>query len=49
MKRNPVTSSTIAAIGSDAKSQTLEVEFLSGFLYQYFDVPQRMHEALMQV
>ena len=47
MKRIPVASSTIATIGYDAKSQTLEVEFQGGSLYQYFDVPQRVHEALL--
>lgn len=48
MKRIPVTSDSIAAIGYETKTQTLEVEFVSGSLYQYFDVPQRVHEALMQ-
>ena len=48
MKRIPVTSSSLAAIGYDAKTQTLELEFLNGTLYQYFDVPQGVHEALMQ-
>lgn len=48
MQRSPVTSESIAAIGYDAKTQTLEVEFVGGSLYQYFDVPQHVHEAFMQ-
>lgn len=47
MNRQPVTSSNIASIGYDATSQTLEIEFLNGGLYQYFDVPQHVHEELM--
>ena len=44
MKRIPVLSSNIASLGYDAATQTLQVEFLSGSLYQYFDVPQNVFE-----
>lgn len=47
MNRQPVTSSNIASIGYDADSQTLEIEFLNGGVYQYFDVPQHVHQELM--
>lgn len=47
MERQSVTSSNIASIGYDANSQTLEVEFLNGDVYQYFDVPQHVHQELM--
>ena len=47
MNRIPVSSSNIAAIGYDPDTQTLEVEFNNGSIYQYFDVPQSVHEALM--
>ena len=47
MKRKPVTSSNLASIGYDEKSGTLEVEFHSGSVYQYFDVPARVHRELM--
>lgn len=47
MNRQPVTSSNIASIGYDADSQTLEIEFLNGGVYQYFDVPQNTHNELM--
>lgn len=47
MNRQAVTSSNIASIGYDADSQTLEIEFLNGGIYQYFDVPQHVHQELM--
>lgn len=48
MNRDQVGSSTIASIGYDEASQTLEVEFLSGAVYQYFNVGIALYEALMQ-
>lgn len=48
MERYSVASSNIASIGYDEGSETLEVEFLSGTIYQYYGVPQNMHEQLMQ-
>ena len=48
MNRQAVTSSNIASIGYDADSQTLEIEFLNGGVYQYFDVPQHVHQELMK-
>ena len=48
MDRVPVTSSNLASVGYDPANSTLEVEFLNGGLYQYFDVPGHEHEALMQ-
>lgn len=47
MNRQAVTSSNIASIGYDANSQTLEIEFLNGGVYQYFDVPQHIYEGIM--
>jgi hypothetical protein len=47
MNRQAVSSSNIASIGYDADSQTLEIEFLNGGVYQYFDVPQYVYEELM--
>lgn len=47
MNRQAVVSSNIASIGYDANSQTLEIEFLNGGVYQYFDVPSYVHEELM--
>jgi hypothetical protein len=48
MDRNGVASSTIASIGYDEQSQTLEVEFLSGAIYQYYNVGQALFDQLMQ-
>lgn len=47
MERQQVFSSNIASIGYDPESETLEVEFLSGGVYQYFDVPESIHDELM--
>jgi hypothetical protein len=47
MERTAVQSSNIASIGYDNQSETLEIEFLNGSIYQYFDVPERVYEELM--
>lgn len=47
MNRKAVTSSNIASIGYDEDSQTLEVQFLDGSIYQYFDLPSHLNEGLM--
>jgi len=43
VERIPVVSSNIASIGYDPESLILEVEFLNGSVYQYFDVPQQVY------
>lgn len=48
MNREPVASSNIVAIGYDEPSQTLEVEFMSGAVYQYYNVTQALFDQLMQ-
>lgn len=47
MERVPVDSSNIATIGYDVDSATLEIEFLRGGVYQYFDVPEQIYEDIM--
>lgn len=47
MDRIAVASSTIAAIGFDEASQTLEVEFNEGSIYQYYNVPSVVYDQLM--
>lgn len=47
MERNHVESSNIESIGYDSESQTLEIEFLNGSIYQYFDVPEHVYDDLM--
>ena len=46
MWREPVASTSIASIGYDAGTQTLEVEFEGGAVYQYHNVPKVVYEAL---
>jgi hypothetical protein len=47
MVRQPVSSTSIHAIGYDRQSNTLEVEFKSGRVYRYFDVPPDVFEAFL--
>jgi hypothetical protein len=46
MNRDPVASSNVASIGYDDQSETLEVEFRNGTIYQYFSVPINVYEQL---
>lgn len=48
MKRAKVKSSNIASIGYDPDAEVLEVEFKDGAVYQYDDVPKRLHLKLMK-
>lgn len=47
MERQTVSSSNVASVGYDPATATMEVEFLSGSVYQYFDVPEHEYEALI--
>lgn len=47
MNRAPVASSNTVSIGYDPGSETLEVEFTNGSIYQYFNVPNGLNEQLM--
>jgi len=47
MERISVSSSNIAAVGYEESSQTLEVEFLNGAIYEYYDVPENIYQDLM--
>ena len=47
IKRIPVDSSNIAAVGYDKEAHILEIEFHHGAVYQYFDVPENVYEELM--
>lgn len=47
MIRAAVTSSSIQAVGYSLPTQTLEIEFVSGGVYRYFNVPERLHAGLM--
>lgn len=47
MKRDPVFSSNLISAGYDADSEILEIEFTSGSVYQYYNVPQSVYDALI--
>ena len=47
MDRISVQSSNIRSVGFEASSSTLEVEFNSGSVYQYLNVPESEYEGLM--
>jgi hypothetical protein len=47
MERQPVSSSNLASVGYDEDSATLEVEFKSGAIYRYYNVPSFEYERLM--
>lgn len=48
MRRVPVSSSAIAAIGYDRATSELEIEYAGGDVYRYSMVPPSVHRALMQ-
>ena len=47
MERAPVDSSAITSVGYDASRQTLELEYVDGDVYQYFEVPKALRQALL--
>ena len=47
MERQHVSSSNLKAVGYDAATKTLEIEFLNGGLYQYSSLPQSIYDGLM--
>jgi KTSC domain-containing protein len=48
MHRTHVTSSAISSVGYDDRSSVLEVEFASGAVYDYLDVPEKVYRALLK-
>jgi hypothetical protein len=47
MRRRPVSSSSVRSVGYDGPTRTLEVEYVNGSVYRYFDVPQSTYAGLM--
>jgi len=47
MDRQLVSSSNIVSVGYDPPSETLEVEFQNGSVYQYYNVGQSTYDELM--
>lgn len=48
MNRVPVASSSLSCVGDDNGSQTLEIEFTGGRVYQHFDVPASVRRELLR-
>ncbi|MEI8279578.1 MAG: KTSC domain-containing protein [Bacteroidota bacterium] len=48
MMRKEVQSSKIASIGYDNNSHALEIEFHTGSIYLYADIPQDIYTQLME-
>ena len=48
MKRTPVESSLVASAGYAPKTRTLEIQFHSGKIYRYYDVPEEVYTELME-
>ena len=48
MIREPISSTNLISLGYDADAETLEVEFSSGAIYQYYNVGAALYEQLMQ-
>ena len=47
MNRDGVQSSMIASLGYETDTSTLEVEFNSGAVWQYYDVPESIYYDMM--
>lgn len=47
MQRQPVSSSDLSSVGYDATTQTLEIQFKSGSVYQYYGVPSGIFNGLL--
>ena len=48
MERTYVSSTNISEIGYDEKKETLEIKFLSGSIYQYYNLQKNIYEELMR-
>ncbi len=47
IKRQPVESSVLASVGYEAGKRVLEIEFHSGAIYRYLEVPEETHRRLL--
>lgn len=48
MERIRIESSDLKSVGYDESTQTLEIEFRQGGIYQYFGVSKKIYDGLMQ-
>jgi|WetSurMetagenome_2_1015567.scaffolds.fasta_scaffold00193_13 hypothetical protein len=42
-----VSSANLNAVGYDSKSKTLRIKFTAGEIYDYYNVPESVYDALM--
>ena len=47
MRRRHVLSSAVSSVGYDPKEQVLELEFSSGGVYDFYEVPPTVYTELM--
>ena len=48
MQRQAVESTTMRSVGYDQTNQVLEIEFHTGMIYQYPDIPLVIYKALLE-
>ena len=48
LDRKPVQSSDLSSVGYDERRQMLEIEFRSGGIYRYLEVPKETFSGLME-
>ena len=48
LDRKPVQSSDLSSVGYDERRQMLEIEFRSGGIYRYLEVPKETFSSLME-
>jgi KTSC domain len=48
MRRKSVSSSSVTSVGYDSETRTLEIEFNSGSVYEYNEVPPEIYQGLME-
>jgi hypothetical protein len=48
MERSPLASSSVASVGYDDATQMLEIEFRSGRIYQFVEVPRGVFDWLLR-
>lgn len=48
MQKRSAASPNLASVGYNRETETLEIEFLNGSVYQYYNVPENMYDELMR-
>lgn len=48
MQMHPVTSTHVSAVGYDAPSKRMQVEFASGSTYEYLDVDEALFDEMLR-